>query len=110
MGAAPPVTTLVVVGPEEGSDHAVAGHPEGPGRVQAAMAGVKDLHAGDDARFTTARDATFDELARVHTQAYLLGLEAVCRAGGGQLDPDTYALPGSWGAARRAARRGPGCG
>jgi acetoin utilization deacetylase AcuC-like enzyme len=100
------MTRLAVVGPEEGLGHVLVGHPEGPGRVRAAMAGVADLHLGADLRLVEGREATIDELARVHTPAYLQQLEAVCRSGGGQLDPDTFALGGSWTAARRAAGAG----
>jgi len=100
------MTRLAVVGPEEGLGHTLVGHPEGPDRVRAAMAGVADLHLGTDLLLVEGREATIDELARVHTPAYLQQLEAVCRSGGGQLDPDTYALEGSWTAARRAAGAG----
>ena len=100
------MTRLVVVGPEEGLAHALVGHPEGPDRVRAAMAGISDLHLGADLRLVAGREATIDELARVHTRGYLQQLEASCRSGGGQLDPDTYALEGSWAAARRAAGAG----
>ena len=46
------------------------------------------------------------ELSRVHSPAYLAELEAFCARGGGDIDPDTYARPDSWTAARRAAGAG----
>jgi acetoin utilization deacetylase AcuC-like enzyme len=46
------------------------------------------------------------ELLRVHSQAYLNELEAFCAQGGGDIDPDTYARPDSWNAARRAVGAG----
>ena len=97
------MTRLVVIGPEAAAAHTQAGHPEGPGRVRAAMAGVADLHLGDDLRLAEGREPTLDELTRVHTARYVAELEAACRSGLGQLDPDTYVTPGSWDAARRAA-------
>jgi acetoin utilization deacetylase AcuC-like enzyme len=100
------VARLVVVGPETAPGHTLPGHPERPARVEAAMAGVADLHAGDDVRIVEARDATWDEMVRVHDPAYLRHIEEVCLAGGGRLDPDTYAAESSWTAARRAAGAG----
>jgi acetoin utilization deacetylase AcuC-like enzyme len=58
----------------------------------------------DDAtewRVPTAADLA--DLERVHDPAYVASIEAFCAAGGGNLDPDTIATPGSWGTARRSA-------
>lgn len=78
------------------------GHPERPERLfsarqaleQAALEGALDRLA--------PRDATDDELARVHTGRYL---EMLGKAAGrsGYFDGDTYFTPGSVSAARRAA-------
>ena len=46
------------------------------------------------------------DLTRVHSAAYLTELEAFCTKGGGDIDPDTFARPDSWNAARRAAGAG----
>lgn len=46
-------------------------------------------------------------LERVHSRDYIAAIEAFCKAGGGKLDPDTGAVPDSWGAALRAAGAGP---
>jgi acetoin utilization deacetylase AcuC-like enzyme len=97
---------LVVVGPEEAPDHCLPRHPERPERVVAAMAGVADLHAGDDVQIVDGRDATWDEMARVHAPVYLHQVEEICRSGGGHLDPDTYASRATWAAAKRAAGAG----
>src|SRR6478752_4335459 len=59
-------------------------HPERPQRLEAVLAGLE----------------------RVHTAAYLDQIERVCAAGGGALDPDTSASPGSWEAAIHAAGAG----
>ena len=46
------------------------------------------------------------DLARAHGERYLEDLAAFCAAGGGDLDPDTFAGAGSWRAARLAAGAG----
>ncbi len=100
------MTRLIVAGPLDAPEHARPGHPERPGRVDAAAAGVAALHLDGDRVDVESRAATIDELATVHELAYLRHLEAFCESGGGQLDPDTYAGPRSWEAARRAAGAG----
>ncbi len=97
---------LIVAGPFAAPDHVLAGHPERPSRVTAAIAGVDDLMLDTDRIDLETRLATFEELAAVHDDAYLRELEAFCKAGGGKLDPDTYASPVSWDAAREAAGAG----
>ena len=52
------------------------------------------------------RVAELSELTRVHEVGYLEELAAFCEAGGGQLDPDTFAVGDSWLAARQAAGAG----
>jgi acetoin utilization deacetylase AcuC-like enzyme len=42
----------------------------------------------------------------VHDPAYLRALESFCEAGGGKLDPDTFARASSWDAARSVAGAG----
>jgi len=97
---------VVVAGPIVSPEHEHPGHPERPSRVDAAAAGVADLHLGSDRVAVPARLATFDELAVVHDAGYLRALESFCEAGGGKLDPDTYARPQSWDAARSVAGAG----
>jgi acetoin utilization deacetylase AcuC-like enzyme len=70
------------------------------------MAGIGDLHLGSDLRAVPADPADLGQLARVHTVDYLDELRRFSAAGGGHLDPDTYADAGSWDAARRAAGAG----
>ena len=100
------MTKLIVAGPVVASEHALPGHPERPSRVVAAIAGVDDLMLDTDRVDVATRVATFDELAAVHDNAYLRHLEAFCNGGGGRLDPDTFAGPVSWDAAREAAGAG----
>ena len=100
------MTKLVVAGPFSAPEHALPGHPERPSRVDAAAAGLDDLALGTDRVDVDARPATVDELATVHDPAYLHQLEAFCAAGGGRLDPDTYAGRYSWDAACLTAGAG----
>ena len=50
-----------------------------------------------------ARDATDEELSRVHDVRYVEALLLACAEGGGWADPDTYLVPRSCAAARRSA-------
>ncbi len=52
------------------------------------------------------REATDEELARVHPPAYLEALARLCEDGGGRLDADTTVSADSWRAARLAAGTG----
>ena len=97
---------LIVVEPLEAGDHNHPGHPERPARVGAAMLGVEDLHLGTDLVYVAATPASTERLVRVHTPAHLQRLEQFSAAGGGKLDPDTYAGPTSWDDARMAAGAG----
>jgi acetoin utilization deacetylase AcuC-like enzyme len=79
------------------------GHPERPGRVDAALAGIHEADLDDAVVVHVPRLATEAELERVHDPGYVARLARFCEAGGGQLDPDTYASPGSFVTGRRAA-------
>ncbi len=82
---------------------APSGHPERPARAEA----IRDAltAAGIAARGTHVpiRLATDDELARVHSAAYLDQLIKVVPGNTGWLDPDTYYSAGTWQAALSAA-------
>jgi acetoin utilization deacetylase AcuC-like enzyme len=82
------------------------GHPERPVRLRAVLDGIRAAGAGDAISFAAPRRATRDELARVHTPAYLHAVEEFCQRGGGQLDPDTTVSSASWPAAVLAAGAG----
>jgi acetoin utilization deacetylase AcuC-like enzyme len=86
--------------------HEDTGHPERPERLAAALAGVVDLHLGDDLVVAPPRSASRSELARVHDADYLDALGAFCYEGGGALDADTYATFDSWSIAQLAAGAG----
>jgi len=72
------------------------------------MAGVTDLapELGSDLELVAPTPAGEAALERVHSAAYVRGLEQFCAAGGGPLDPDTYARPDSWPAALLSAGAG----
>ena len=97
---------LIVSGPVGESEHHRAGHPERPARIGAVMAGIDDLHLGTDLRIVHGSPVDRRQLTRVHAASYLDELAAFCQAGGGDLDPDTYAISDSWFAARSAAGAG----
>lgn len=79
-------------------------HPEAPERLVAVR---EKLSAGLVARglaaWVEAPPAKREDVLRVHDSAHLGRLEALDRAGGGILDPDTAMGPGSLEAALRAA-------
>ena len=81
-------------------------HPERPERLQAVLDGLRlaDLH--DAVTAVDPLAATRADLERVHPVPYLDRIEGICAAGGGRLDPDTYASAGSWHAATLAAGAG----
>jgi len=98
---------LVVAGPTGANEHnGGVFHPEQAGRIFSVMDGVRSLGLDDEIYFPPTPKATMIELSRVHSVAYLEELEAFCRQGGGDLDPDTYACEDSWIAARRGAGAG----
>jgi acetoin utilization deacetylase AcuC-like enzyme len=105
------VATVTVIGPSGGTGtvhEGGAGHPERPARIDAVMAGVADvgLELGDDLEIVAPVPADVAALTRVHPAAYVAELEEFCRAGGGDLDPDTFARPDSWQAALLSAGAG----
>jgi acetoin utilization deacetylase AcuC-like enzyme len=89
-------------------DHRVpARHPERPERLQAVLRHLERVGLWDTCPHGTVREATRDELLRVHTATYLNKVSEELEAkGGGMLDPDTWFMPGSGLAARLAAGAG----
>jgi len=94
---------IVASHPELDHHQSGTGHPERPERVRAALAGVSEAGISDAVVMLAPRRATMEELALVHDPSYLDALRAFCAAGGGHLDPDTVAGPGSWDTALLAA-------
>jgi acetoin utilization deacetylase AcuC-like enzyme len=81
-------------------------HPERQERLRAALLGVADAGLNDAIVTIDPVAADRKDIERVHGAAYLDQVEAFCEAGGGRLDPDTDAAPGSWTTARFAAGAG----
>jgi acetoin utilization deacetylase AcuC-like enzyme len=100
------MATLLYTDPRFGEHDTTPGHPERPERMDAVARGVETSVVVDDLVRRTPRPATVDELALVHDRSYLDALERFCSSGGGNLDPDTVALRGSWDVARLAAGAG----
>ena len=88
----------VLVGSVAGMDHHDTGrsHPERPARLEAVQRGIDDARLGEAVIPLETRRPEAVELVRVHDQSYLHALEQFIAAGGGYLDPDTHAGPGSW--------------
>jgi acetoin utilization deacetylase AcuC-like enzyme len=78
-------------------------HPERPERLVAILRQLQRTGYHATCPSGPVREATPEELARVHTAEYLREVSALEAAGGGMLDPDTWLLPGSGLAARLAA-------
>lgn len=84
-------------------------HPERAARLRAVDLGVSDAFGGSaqgGVRAVHPRLATSAELALVHPPSYIDSLEALCAAGGGELDPDTPVSAGSAATARLAVGAG----
>jgi len=79
------------------------GHPERRGRVDASLAGIPAAGLADAVQMIEPRLATVEELERAHDPQLVASIRDFCDAGGGSIDPDTYASAGSWDTARRAA-------
>jgi acetoin utilization deacetylase AcuC-like enzyme len=94
---------LLAASPELDRHDPGAGHPERRVRLSAALDGIAQAGLTDAVNRLEPRRATEDELRRVHSRSYLEGLQAFCDSGGGALDPDTIAVPGSWDTALLAA-------
>ena len=94
---------LVAGSPDLDRHDTGVGHPERPARLRAALAGIEDAGLTDAVVALEPRRATIEELARAHDPSYVDALRSFCAAGGGHLDPDTVAGPGSWDTALLAA-------
>src|SRR5438132_8286388 len=100
------MSVLLVTHPAYLEHESGRGHPERPERLAAVLAGVDAAGVREGIVGVSPRAATRDELALVHPAPYLDALEQFCASGGGHLDADTGAGPGSWNAATLAAGAG----
>ena len=97
--------TLVTHDALDHHGHAEPGHPERPDRLEAALAGISDLHLGEDRVSVGFAPASRTQLTRVHDESYLEHLGVVSYEGG-SFDADTYSTFESWQLAQRAAGAG----
>ncbi len=97
------MTTTVVWHPAAGLHNPGAGHPERPERIAAVLEALRAPELSPHVRWHEAAPATRDQVAAVHSTAYLDMLERVAAGGGGLLDEDTIMGPRSWESALAAA-------
>ncbi len=95
-------TSLLLDDPSFDEHRPLGHHPERPERLKAARAAVKSASLRVDWRPVAAREASNDELEKVHDARFVESLEQL-RGKSGYLDPDTYVSPRSIEAAWRAA-------
>ena len=104
MGLSAADDRLVVISTEGCDAHDVPNrHPEAPGRLVSAAAGVRSSVPSERMRAISPPHASIDDLANAHEREYLERLLADAESGGSQLDADTYTARGSFETARRAA-------
>jgi acetoin utilization deacetylase AcuC-like enzyme len=82
--------------------HDIPGHPERPARIRALEAEMS-AHDWFGCVRVLAPEVSRDDLLLVHPESHIAGIEALCAAGGGAIDADTFAVPATWEAALRAA-------
>jgi histone deacetylase 6 len=78
-------------------------HPEHPGRLAAIWQRLQDDGLALRCERISAREATREELRRIHTDDHIAAVEETARDDFRQLDPDTYACRESAQAAKLAA-------
>lgn len=85
-------------------DHMAMGyHPERPERLVAVRRALQEAGFWSEESVIPAREATIEELSRVHRLEYVESVLARIDGQAGNLDPDTFFSPGSKLAALRAA-------
>src|SRR3954467_11189489 len=81
-------------------------HPERAARLRSVLNGVDGAGLDGGVERRAPREATRDELTRVHRPELVDALERFCAQGGGELDADTVVVGASWEAALLAAGSG----
>ncbi len=85
-------------------NHCAAGyHPEQPSRLSVIYKELETLGLFEKCHQVKAREATDEEILKVHTHKYLEKLKTLLPGNRGHLDPDTFFSPGSWKASLSAA-------
>lgn len=78
-------------------------HPERPERIDAVREALRAAHLAERGTALRVREATEDEIGRVHSAGYVSELTRNVPGRSGWLDADTYFSPGTWKAAAAAA-------
>jgi acetoin utilization deacetylase AcuC-like enzyme len=86
--------------------HAAGSHPERPERLAAVRRGLVTTLREGGAELITPREASNDELLRVHSPEHVATLEHAFEEGQGYLDADTFFSEGSRAATLLAAGAG----
>ncbi|MBP1632300.1 MAG: putative deacetylase [Acidobacteria bacterium] len=79
-------------------------HPERAARLDAAIEGAR--RSSLEVAEREAPEVPMEALCLVHRPGYVAHIRDFIQAGGGSLDPDTVASPGSWAAALHSAGAG----
>jgi acetoin utilization deacetylase AcuC-like enzyme len=82
--------------------HETGPHPENARRLVAIEAAL-EREGGAGVERVEAPPATREQITRVHGEAHYDAIEEFCASGGGAMDADTLASPGSFDAALHAA-------
>ncbi len=93
----------IIVLNEEQEAHFVENHPERPERVNFVIEYLSEIGLMGELRREDARPVRPDRLLRVHSAEYAALVARLEAEGGGNLDPDTYVVDGSYHAAMTAA-------
>jgi acetoin utilization deacetylase AcuC-like enzyme len=83
--------------------HDTGAHPENALRLTAIMHGLTEAGLTSQLVPLSARDASVEEIERVHDGHYVAYIHEMAENGGAWADPDTYIAPRSYDAAVRAA-------
>ncbi len=100
------MTLLVATDPRFSDHEPGVGHPERPARLDAVARGIREAGLDDALVAVVPREATDDDLVRVHDRRLVEALDRFGASGGGAIDADTAMGPGSMEAARLAAGAG----
>jgi acetoin utilization deacetylase AcuC-like enzyme len=84
-------------------DHDTLSHPENASRVQACLQLLQDSGLAERLARPACRDASIEELARIHTNAHIERMQRVGERGPVLVLADTIANQGTYAAAVRAA-------
>ncbi len=84
-------------------EHDTGDHPEGAERLASTRRHLETVGLWSRMTPLPARDASPEELARIHDPMYIEEIRLIASQGGGAPDPDTVVSPRSFAAAVRAA-------